>query len=504
MSDWLISILRILYAAITLWLSLYGLHSWVLLCLYWRNRRRARPLPSVAPEKLPFVTIQLPIYNEQHVVGRLIDAAAGVDYPRDRLQIQVLDDSNDETTALAESRAAFHRARGIDIAVLRRPDRKGFKAGALTWGLQQARGEFIVIFDADFVPPPHFLRRTLPYFLDQPDLAMIQTRWAHLNADYSLLTRVQAMALDGHFAVEQTARNRAGLLMHFNGTAGVWRRAAIESSGGWQSDTVCEDLDLSYRAQLAGWRCLYLPDVEGPAELPPQMLAFKQQQARWTQGSIQCLRKLGPQVVRSPRLNPLQKLMALLHLSAYLGHPLLVLLLAITVPLLLASQATQNALNLLGILSFGPILVYVIAQWALYPHWKRRLLALPLLVLVGTGIAWNNALASWEGMKHWGGEFVRTPKFHLEGKEGGWRHSRYRLVRDQATLGEVLWSLYALAGAALAGVRGNWNAVPFLLLYAAAFGLVAAMSLDEGLSRGGRSAEALSLSRKSRRGRLPI
>lgn len=483
MPDWIIRILGILYVAITLWLALYGLNSWVLFCLYWRNRRRAQPLPSVTPEHLPIVTVQLPIYNEQHVVERLIDAAAALDYPRGRLQIQVLDDSTDGTTCLAEARAVFHRARGIDIAVLRRPDRQGFKAGALAWGLRQARGELIAVFDADFVPPPDFLRRTVPYFLEQPELGMIQTRWAHLNADYSLLTRVQAMALDGHFVVEQTARNRAGLLMHFNGTAGVWRRTAIESSGGWQADTMCEDLDLSYRAQLAGWRCLYLPDVTSPAELPPQMLAFKRQQARWTQGSIQCLRKLAPPLLRSPRLNPLQKLMALLHLSAYLAHPLLVLVLSITVPLLLSPRATHNELSVLGILSFGPMLVYMIGQVALYPDWKRRLLAFPLLVLVGTGIAWNGALASWEGLRHWGGEFVRTPKFRLEGKRGEWVGSRYRLLHDQAIAGEVLLSLYALAGAVTAGTRGNWGAMPFLLLYAAAFGLVAGISLAESVHR---------------------
>ncbi len=505
MPDWIVHVLRVLYASVTFLLALYGLSSWVLVSLYWWTRLRPRPVPARPSADMPLVTVQLPVYNEKHVVQRLIDAAANLDYPRDRLQIQVLDDSNDETTLLAEARAAFHRARGVDIAVLRRPERSGFKAGALAWGLKQARGEFIAIFDADFQPPPDFLQRTIPYLLADPKLGMVQARWSHLNADYSLLTRAQALALDGHFVVEQAARSNAGLLMHFNGTAGVWRRTAIESSGGWQTDTVCEDLDLSYRAQLAGWHCRYLPDVEGPAELPPQMLAFKQQQARWARGSLQCLRKLALPLLRSPRFNLPQKLMALIHLGSYLGHPLLVLLLLITVPLLSHPKATQGMPALLGVLCLGPFLVYITSQWATYRNWGQRLLALPLLALLGTGIAWNNALASWRGLTQWGGEFARTPKFHLEGRKGEWTHSRYRLVHDRAMVGEALLSLYALVGVAVAARMGNWGMVPFLLNYALAFGLVAGASLLEGLqrppahTRGARMAHPLDLYHKRRK-----
>jgi len=472
-------VLVVLHALITLWLALYGLHSWVLFLLYWRHRRRSPTPPDVPPDRWPVVTVQLPVYNERHVIRRVIDAVAALDYPRDRLEIQILDDSTDETTRIAEARAAFWRERGVDIRVLRRPDRTGYKAGALAWGLRQARGELVAIFDADFCPPPDFLRRTVPHFLADPRLGMIQTRWSHLNAEYSFLTRAEALALDGHFVVEQTARSCAGLLMHFNGTGGVWRRASIEESGGWQSDTVCEDLDLSYRAQLRGWRCLFLPDVESPAELPPQMLAFKQQQARWAQGSAQCLRKLTLPLLKSPRIGPAQKIAGLLHLSGYLIHPLLVLLLLLTPPTLFVPSPLQRVSGLLGPICLGPILVFATAQRALYRDWLRRLLAFPLLTLVGTGIAWSNARAIARGLARWGGDFARTPKFHLEGRRGAWHTSRYRLSEDRAAVGEILLALYALGTALAAWELGRAGVIPFLLLYAASFGLVAGASLSE-------------------------
>jgi cellulose synthase/poly-beta-1,6-N-acetylglucosamine synthase-like glycosyltransferase len=483
------NLLATFYVLITLWLAAYGLNSWALVVLYWRHRRHPRPAPDVARDALPAVTVQLPLYNEMHVAERLIDAVAALDYPRDRLQVQVLDDSTDRTTQLAEARVAFYRERGLDIQLLRRPQRQGFKAGALAWGLNQARGEYIAVFDADFRPHPDFLLRTMPCFLDDPRLGMVQTRWSHLNGDYSMLTRVQALALDGHFVVEQTARSRAGLTMHFNGTGGVWRRAAIEASGGWQTDTVCEDLDLSYRAQLVGWRCTYLTDVDSPAELPPQMLAFKRQQYRWAQGSVQCLRKLVGALLRSPRLTPAQRLMGVLHLSGYLIHPLMIVLLLTTLPLLLYSHSLPP--NLLGPICLGPFLVYVTSQWALYPDWKRRLLVAPLLVLVGTGIAWNNTLAIWQGLTHWGGIFVRTLKFCLEGRQGNWTRSHYRLGEDKALVGEVVLALYALAAAGVAWTTGNPGSIPFMLMYVAAFGLVAALSLAEMIGMRGRRMERI-------------
>jgi len=474
--------LALIYTITALWLAAYGLNAFILAFLYLRNREHNPELPPTELEALPTVTVQIPTFNEHHVIARVIDAVAALDYPRDRLEIQILDDSTDDTVELARRRATFHRARGLDISVLRRPDRRGFKAGALSWGLERARGDFVAIFDADFRPNPDFLLQTVPHFLDRPRLGLVQTRWSHLNGDYSALTRAQAIAFDGHFVVEQTGRDRSGLLMNFNGTAGVWRKTCISESGGWESTTLSEDLDLSYRAQLAGWQTLYLPGVDAPAELPPQIAAFKRQQARWTQGSVQTLRKLVGPILRSPRLSLTQKGMALLHLSGYLAHALMVVLLIATLPLLLLGGRPPSLGNIGLLLSLGPPFVYVISQRALYPDWARRLLTFPLLVLVGVGIAWNNSLAVWRGLRRWGGTFARTPKFRVEGAAGHWLNSAYRLGADKSVLGEGFLACYALAAAAVARSTGQYGMLPFLLLYAAAFGTVAALEIIQALS----------------------
>jgi len=474
-----VTLLVFVHALAALWLAVYGLNSFILVFLYLRHRREAHPTPPADQSPLPTVTVQIPLYNEFHVVERVIDSVAALDYPRDRLQIQILDDSTDKTTHLACARAALHREQGVDITVLRRPDRSGFKAGALAWGMRQVRGEYVAIFDADFMPHPDFLLQTVPHFLTRPRLGMVQARWSYLNAGYSPLTRAQALALDGHFVVEQTGRNRSGLLMNFNGTAGVWRRRCIEQSGGWQADTLSEDLDLSYRAQLAGWQCLYLPEVDAPAEVPPQIAAFKRQQSRWAQGSVQTWRKLAGPILRDRRLRWWQRAMALVHLSSYLAHALMVLLLLLSLPLLLAPGAAPFPLGGLGLLCLGPPLVYAISQRQLYPDWKRRMLGFPLLALIGIGIAWCNTRAVWRGLTRWGGAFARTPKFNLEGRAGRWADSDYRLRADVSTIGEVALALYALAAAGVALVTGQYGAIPFMLLYAAAFGTVAGMGLAQ-------------------------
>ncbi len=479
------TLLAVLYSIAGVWLALYGLNALVLALLYLRARptsflREESSVPRL-PSDPPPVTIQLPIYNERHVVVRLIDAVAALDYPRDRLQVQVLDDSDDETTALAARRIAYHQSRGVRIELVRRPDRSGYKAGALAYGLTRAWGEFIAVFDADFVPPPDFLKRTLPYFLQDPRLGMVQARWDHLNAEYSPLTRAQALALDGHFIVEQTARNRHGLLMNFNGTAGVWRRRCIEESGGWQTDTLSEDLDLSYRAQLAGWRCLYLPWVAVPAELPPQLAALKRQQFRWAKGSIQCLLKLTPSLLTS-RLTLSQKIGAMLHLSSYLAHPLMLLLLLTALPLFRYAGEVRlpMAMAYLGFASLGPPLVYALAQVALHRDWPRRLAYFPLLALLGTGIALNNTQAALQALLRRPSGFARTPKFRLEGGQGRWERSDYRLSVDWTVVGEVLLSLYALLTMAVAWRSGNGYALPFLALYAVGFGLTAWLGVWQG------------------------
>jgi len=482
--------LAVVYAVIACWLAAYGFNAILLAVLYLRHEDEVPSPSSVDRETLPSVTVQVPTYNERQVIDRAIDAVAALDYPRDRLQIQILDDSTDETTRLARERAAYHRRRGLDIQVLRRPDRQGFKAGALSWGLDRARGDYVAIFDADFRPHYDFLLHTVPYFLDRSDLGLVQARWSHLNAEYSPLTRAQAMAFDGHFVVEQTARDRSGLLMNFNGTAGVWRRTCIEESGGWTAETLSEDLDLSYRAQLAGWETLYLPTVDAPAELPPQLAAFKRQQARWTQGSIQTLRKLLGPIVRSPRLSIFQKGMALLHLSGYMAYVLMILMLLVTLPMILFGVAPPSLGNLGLLAGLGPPLIYLISQQRLHPNWMRRLTALPLLILVGIGVAWNNAAACWRGLTCWGGTFARTPKFRVEGKSGRWLDSDYRLDVDTTVIGESALTAYALVSIAIAHQTGRYAMVPFLLLYAAAFGTVAAIELTQGLSlrRAARSA----------------
>jgi cellulose synthase/poly-beta-1,6-N-acetylglucosamine synthase-like glycosyltransferase len=472
-----VTLLTLAHALIAFWLAIYGLNSFVLTFLYLRHRRDIVRAAPVGWSELPPVTVQVPLYNERHVVERVIDSVAALDYPRDRLQVQILDDSTDETTRLARARAALHRERGVDIAVLRRSDRDGFKAGALAWGLSRARGEYVAIFDADFRPRPDFLLKTVPHFVARPRLGLVQTRWSYLNAGYSLLTRAQALALDGHFIVEQVGRHRSGLLMNFNGAAGVWRRRCVEECGGWLADTLSEDLDLSYRVQLAGWECLYLPTVDSPAELPPQIAAFKRQQSRWAQGSVQTLRKLGGAILSSGRLSWGQKAMALVHLSSYLAHGLMVVLLLLSLPLLWVPDSMRFSLGGLGLMCLGPPVAYAISQQQLYPDWGRRLRAFPLLALVGIGIAWCNARAVWRGLTHWGGTFARTPKFRLEGRAGRWVNSEYRLQADSSTLGEILLTLYALVTALVAYVVGRYEAVPFMLLYASAFGTVAGMEL---------------------------
>ena len=476
------SVLAVVYGLTAVFLATYGLNSLIMVLLYLRHRpfgglRTPREHQSPPPlTNAPPITVQLPIYNELYVVERLIDAVTRLDYPQHRLQIQVLDDSSDETTALAQARVDYYRRQGFDIVLIHRHERTGFKAGALQQGLETATGEFIVIFDADFVPHPDFLRRIVPHFQGCPRLGLVQARWGHINADYSPLTRAQALALDGHFVVEQTARQRSGLFMNFNGASGVWRKSCIEEAGGWQGDTLSEDLDLSYRAQLAGWEFLYLPDVVSPAEIPPQINAFKRQQFRWAKGSIQCLLKHWRTLVRA-RQPAFVRLQGLIHLSNYLIHPLMLVLLFLTLPLLLGQGVTRLPLLYLGLGSLGPPLLFALSQWDTYPDWRRRLAYFPFLVLLGTGIALNNAWAVGEALTRRPNLFQRTPKFGLEGRTDCWTESRYALPVDRMTLGEALLSLYSLITVIVALAKGNHYAVPFLLLYLGGFGYVAALGL---------------------------
>lgn len=485
--------LSIIYLVAAVLVTVYGANALILVALYLNTRqRRADTPPPPEPVSWPVVTVQLPLYNELHVVERLLDAVAGLEYPRDRLQVQVLDDSTDETTAVVRACVERHRAGGLDIAVLHRPDRTGFKAGALAHGLETARGELVAIFDADFVPPPGFLRRTVPHLAARPRLGFVQGRWGHLNAGFSAMTRAQSLALDGHFVVEHLARNRSGLLVNFNGTAGVWRREAIVAAGGWQADTLTEDVDLSFRAQLAGWQALYLPEVEAPAELPPQMAAFKRQQARWATGAAQCLVKLGAvlwhgRLARGGGLSlswP-ARLEGLLHLSVWAAHPMSLVLLLLTLPLLLGRIPLAAHLGALGLAILGPLAAYLLAQRYLYPDWAARLAYVPVLALLGTGLALSNTVAIARGLARRGQPFRRTPKFALDRSPVGdrWAASRYALPFEWLSAVELALAAYALAMAGLAIASGNYLAAPFMLLYAGGYGYVGGQSVADAVAR---------------------
>lgn len=459
------SVLGLLYMVSALLLTVYACGAVTLLIVYWRHRRGSPPVPVVA--EWPSVVVQLPIYNERHVAPRLLAAVAALDYPRDRLIVQVLDDSTDETSALVAAHVEALARGGLTIQHVRRGSRAGYKAGALAHGLELVDCALAVVLDADFLPAPDFLRRTVPYLAADPQLGMVQTRWGHLNPYDNPLTLGQTLALDGHFVVEQTARNRAGWLINFNGSGGVWRTACIRAAGGWRDTTLTEDLDLSYRAQLAGWRFLYLPDVVVLAELPPQIAAYKQQQARWARGSTQTLVRTLIPLWRS-RLSLGKRIMGTLHLCQYLPHPLMLILLLLTPPLLLTGQIQSLPLGPLGLAGLGPPLIYVISQQRLYTDWARRLLAFPVLVALGTGIVWSNTRAVIEGLGPGrGGEFRRTPKFAQ-----GWAGSSYALVDDPGLIIEALLACYALAGTAIA-LQVYPTLAPYMLLYAFAFTLVA-------------------------------
>lgn len=468
----LIQVLTLTYILSALALTVYASSTLFLLLVWWRTRHQEFPSPRV--NSWPLVLVQLPVFNEREVVGRLIDAVAALDYPRELMHVQVLDDSTDDTSDVIARYVAHHARRGLSIDHIQRHDRTGYKAGALGEALTLATDLLVAIFDADFVPAPDFLRRVVPHFQDKPRLGMIQTRWGHLNADQNILTRAQALSLDGHFVVEQTARSRGHLLLNFSGSGGVWRAECVRDAGGWSFATLAEDLDLSYRAQMRGWKFLYLPDVVVPAEIPPQLAAYKLQQARWAKGSTQNLLRHGQRLWRSRILTVRQKLMGTLHLCQYLVHPLMLLLLLLTPPLLWAGALEKLPLTPLGLAGLGPPLLYLLSQRDLHADWPRRLLAFPVLLGVGTGLALSNTLAVLAAFRGEPNVFRRTPKFQGQ----LWQNSRYALGITKTVVAELLLALYALVGGIYA-LRTAPSLAPFLLIYAYAFGTVAGWSIVE-------------------------
>ncbi|MGH2592647.1 MAG: glycosyltransferase [Anaerolineae bacterium] len=476
-------IVELLYALAIVGLAVYGFNSLYLVWLYHRVRRSpvAEPAP---PQAWPRVTVQLPIYNERETIERLLDAVAAFDYPRDRLQIQVLDDSTDDTTERVAHEIDRLRQAGLEIVHCRRADRAGFKAGALAAALKEASGDLIAIFDADFVPPPDFLLRAAPWFVGER-VGCVQARWDHLNRNYSRLTRAQALGIDGHFVVEQTARSRSGLFLNFNGTAGVWRKACIVDAGGWQSDTLTEDLDLSYRAQLHGWQFVYLPDVAVPAELPVQMDAYKRQQARWAKGTLQTARKLIGPLLRSDQ--PLRvKIEGALHLTGYMVHPL-ILVLALISPLMAAFAPDSDMLRLapwLMLAASGPPAMYLVSRTPGGPSLAQRLRLLPWMIVMGMGLSLNNGRAALAGLfGHTRGAFLRTPKFAVSSISERWESSMYALPRDRWVWAELALSLLSLGGIAAAGARGDWGFLPWLSIYVLGFGGVAWSSVRQSMQR---------------------
>jgi len=470
-----------IYFALLGVLSVYGLHRFQLLILYSRGRRRPARIPSRL-ENRPSVTVQLPLYNELYVAGRLIEAAAAFDWPRDRLEIQVLDDSTDGTSEVAGRAVAAARARGVDIHHIRRSRREGFKAGALAEGMERSRGEFLAVFDADFVPAPDFLLRLMPEFAD-PAVGMVQARWEHLNRDWSLLTRVQALLLDGHFVIEHAARCASGRFFNFNGTGGIWRRSCVESAGGWQHDTLTEDLDLSYRAQMRGWRFVYLPGASAPAELPVEMEAFLGQQHRWAKGSIQTARKLLVPILRAP-LPVKVKAEAFLHLTANVSYPLMLVLSLLVFPVMMHRQrhpfGSPLFLDLpLFFLSTGAVgTLYASSQRALGRSVWKTLALLPAMMAVGVGLSVSNSGAVLEGLWRRGGEFRRTPKYKIEGASQRTPLPRiYSARRRRPPFVETVLALAFSAALIAAAEAGLWHAIPFLALFWWGYSFTTVLSL---------------------------
>ena len=415
--------LLIPYFIVLILLAFYGMHRYQLVYLYYKYRKNKVTNPASRFTELPRVTIQLPIFNEQYVVDRLVECVCKIEYPREKLEIQVLDDSTDETVEVARDVVERYAALGHNITYHHRTNREGFKAGALDAGLKVATGEFVAIFDADFTPQPEWLMKVIHHFAD-PEIGMVQTRWTHLNRNYSFLTEVEAILLDGHFVLEHGGRSRAGVFFNFNGTAGMWRRKAIDDAGGWEHDTLTEDTDLSYRSQLKGWKFRYLQDVECPAELPIEMTAFKTQQARWAKGLIQCAKKDLPKVLRA-QVSRREKIEAWYHLTANISYPLMIVLSTLLLPAMIIRfyqgwfQMLYIDVPLFLASTFSISSFYLVSQKELFPRsWLRTFLFLPPLMALGIGLTITNSKAVLEALVGHQSAFARTPKYRVVEQEG--------------------------------------------------------------------------------------
>jgi cellulose synthase/poly-beta-1,6-N-acetylglucosamine synthase-like glycosyltransferase len=484
--NWFDTLLLTPYFIVMIILALYGIHRYTMCYQYFKYRKNYSPNPPKLFPELPHVTVQLPIFNEQFVIDRLIEAVCAMEYPREKLEIQVLDDSTDETQEVAAGIVARYKALGHPIEYIHRENRHGYKAGALDAGLKQCKGEFIAIFDADFVPPPDWLMKVIHHFA-QSEIGMVQTRWTHLNRDYSLLTQIEAILLDGHFVLEHGARARSGEFFNFNGTAGMWRRQAIDDAGGWQHDTLTEDTDLSYRSQMAGWKFKYLPEIECPAELPIEMTAFKTQQARWAKGLIQTSIKLLPIIFRAnvPRRI---KVESVYHLTANMSYPLMVIMTALLIPSMIVRfyqgwfQMLLIDFPLFTASTLSIAVFYVASQRVLFPKtWWKTFFYLPFLMALGVGLTVTNTKAVMEALFGIKSAFARTPKYRVAKKgEKSVAGKKYRKRLVLAPWIELLIGTYFFMAIVYCFSNHNYFTAPFLILFVVGYWYTGLMSLLQG------------------------
>lgn len=479
------NIILIFYFVSLLILFGFGIHGLFLLYYYHKTLKVVPPRYEL-PSELPTVTIQLPIFNEVYVVERLIEHVCKINYPKDKLEIQVLDDSTDETQEVAQKIVAKYRQQGYDIHYIHRDNREGFKAGALKYGLEFAKGEFIAIFDADFTPQEDFLLQTIPCF-QNPKVGMVQTRWGHINEDYSFLTKAVALSLDGHFVIEQQVRNKAGFFINFNGTAGVWRKQAILDAGNWQPDTLTEDLDLSYRAQLEGWKFVFLNHVVSPAELPADINALKTQQFRWTKGAVETAKKILPKVLKA-KLPLKVKLESIVHLTSNIVFPFILVVALLNIPLVIIKNTFShfdvyyNLMSIFVVASISSFLFYLYSQKAIHSDWRNRILLFPVFLAGSMGFAINNTKAVIEALIGKKSGFTRTPKYRIVSSSDNWKLKKYVQRRISPTvIFELLLALYYLVGIAISIYYVELAAIPFQLLFLIGFGTVGYMSLKHAL-----------------------
>jgi cellulose synthase/poly-beta-1,6-N-acetylglucosamine synthase-like glycosyltransferase len=481
------TIILITYIVSLTILFIFGSHGFNMIYFYFKTFRKRKE--NLNPEdfqlkEFPLVTIQLPLYNERYVITRLIDAVLRIEYPRERVEFQILDDSTDDTTEIIAEHIKKYIEQGYDIKLIHRTNRKGYKAGALKEGLETAKGEFVAIFDADFIPRKKFLMRTLPYFYKDEKIGLVQTRWEHLNREYNLMTKTEAIALDGHFVIEQAVRNRAGFFINFNGTGGVWRKECIFDAGNWEADTLTEDLDLSYRAQMKGWKFKYLINFTSPAELPSEINSLKSQQFRWTKGAIETSKKIFPKVIKS-KLPFKLKIQSFIHLCSNLAYPFILLAAILNLPVMLVKESGNydDVFRFMSVFIFAFVssfLFYLYSQKDVYPDWQKRIIYFPVFMAGSMGFSVNNTKAVFEGIINKKSEFVRTPKFKIVHNKDSWHDKKYHTKKISfTTFIEALLAIYCFTGVGLSFAYVQIAAIPFQLMFASGFGLISFLSIRQ-------------------------